>query len=40
MNFDNMPELNYKYGYFITLGAMAFIASSFAIYFYRKGWFN
>jgi magnesium transporter len=40
MNFVNMPELNYKYGYFITLGAMAFIASSFAIYFYRKGWFN
>jgi magnesium transporter len=40
MNFDNMPELNYKYGYFISLGAMAFIASSFIFYFYRKGWFN
>jgi Mg2+ and Co2+ transporter CorA len=40
MNFVNMPELNYKYGYFITLGAMALIASIFMIYFYRKGWFD
>ena len=40
MNFVNMPELNYKYGYFVSLGAMALIASLFMFYFYRKGWFN
>ncbi|MCF6171206.1 MAG: CorA family divalent cation transporter [Bacteroidales bacterium] len=40
MNFVNMPELNYKYGYYFSLGAMAFIASVFLFYFYRKGWFN
>ncbi len=40
MNFVNMPELNYKYGYYISLGAMAFIASIFMFHFYRKGWFK
>ena len=40
MNFAYMPELNYKYGYFVSLGAMAFIASIFMLYFYRKGWFD
>jgi len=40
MNFVNMPELNYKYGYYFSLGAMVFIASIFMFYFYRKGWFK
>ncbi len=40
MNFVYMPELNYKYGYFVSLGAMAFIASIFMFYFYRNGWFD
>ena len=40
MNFVYMPELNYKYGYYVSLGTMAFIASVFLFYFYRKGWFK
>ena len=40
MNFVYMPELNYKYGYFVSLAAMALIASLFMFYFYRKGWFK
>ena len=40
MNFSNMPELNYQYGYFITLGGMLFVAILFIIYFKKNGWFN
>ncbi|RLJ33352.1 magnesium transporter [Chryseobacterium sp. 7] len=38
MNFDNMPELHHKYGYFITLGAMATVMLSTFIYVRRKQW--
>ncbi len=38
MNFDNMPELHTRYGYFITLGAMALIASLIFAWFKRKKW--
>ncbi|MCW1961223.1 CorA family divalent cation transporter [Chryseobacterium viscerum] len=38
MNFDNMPELHHKYGYFITLGAMATVMISTFIYVRRKQW--
>lgn len=38
MNFDNMPELRSRYGYFLTLGVMAIVASALLIYFWRKGW--
>ncbi|MEF9479382.1 magnesium transporter CorA family protein [Chryseobacterium sp. RRHN12] len=38
MNFDNMPELHHKYGYFITLGAMAAVVISTFIYVRRKQW--
>ncbi len=38
MNFDNMPELRWEYGYFYVLGGM-FIASIIMIgYFIRKKW--
>lgn len=40
MNFVNMPELNFKYGYFITLALMAFVASTSLIFFKRNGWFG
>ena len=40
MNFSYMPELDFKYGYFITLGVMAFVASMFLVYFKKHGWFN
>jgi magnesium transporter len=38
MNFENMPELHAKNGYFVTLGAMAVIAIALIIYFRRRGW--
>ncbi|RQO37836.1 magnesium transporter CorA [Chryseobacterium sp. KBW03] len=38
MNFDNMPELHHKYGYFITLGVMATVMISTFIYVRRKQW--
>ena len=38
MNFDNMPELHYKYGYLLVIFAMAFIIISqiIIIIFFRK----
>ncbi len=38
MNFDFMPELNQKYGYFITLGVMGVIALITFLYVRRKQW--
>lgn len=38
MNFDYMPELRMKYGYYVTLGIMAMVAGGLLIYFWRKGW--
>jgi magnesium transporter len=38
MNFDNMPELHWKYGYFITLGVMVIIVMVMIFWFYKKGW--
>ncbi len=45
MNFNwqassfNMPELNWKFGYFFALGVMATAACSMILYFKRKKWF-
>lgn len=38
MNFDNMPELKTEFGYFLTLGLMAFITLILLFYFWRRGW--
>ena len=38
MNFENMPELHSKSGYFITLGIMGFIATALLLLFRRKRW--
>ena len=38
MNFANMPELGWRYGYFIILIVMAVIGVSLAIYFKRRKW--
>jgi magnesium transporter len=38
MNFENMPELHWKYGYFMVLGIMGLIAVGMSMWFYRKGW--
>lgn len=34
----NMPELNWRYGYLVTLGFMLLVALSLVFYFWRKGW--
>src|SRR5690606_24524118 len=39
MNFDNMPELHYKYSYYIVLGLMVVIISFLIWYFKKKKWF-
>jgi magnesium transporter len=38
MNFANMPELHYRWGYFIVLGFMAFSMLGLFVYFKRKDW--
>lgn len=40
MNFENMPELKTRTGYFIVLGVMALVATSLLAYFWRKGWLD
>lgn len=39
MNFDNMPELHIRYGYFIVLGVMLVIAIYMLWYFKKRKWF-
>ena len=39
MNFDHMPELHYKYSYFILLGIMVLVVLAMVYYFKRKKWF-
>lgn len=38
MNFDNMPELHTRTGYFWVLGTMAAVALGLVVYFRRRGW--
>jgi len=44
MNFDpeisrwNMPELKWRYGYPVTMGAMLLMALLMLVYFRKKGW--
>jgi magnesium transporter len=38
MNFDNIPELHTRSGYFVTIGMMVFITVALLFYFWRKGW--
>lgn len=39
MNFRYMPELEWRYGYFIVLGFMTLLTIVMVIYFRRKKWF-
>lgn len=39
MNFDFMPELHVKYGYFYVLGFMVIIFVAMILFFKKKGWF-
>jgi magnesium transporter len=38
MNFDNMPELHSRFGYYGTLIVMAVVALGMLIFFWRRGW--
>jgi len=38
MNFDNMPELHTRYGYFIAIGVMVVFAVATAVFFRVKRW--
>jgi magnesium transporter len=39
MNFENMPELSWKYGYFIIMGIFLIMFIAMMYYFKRKKWF-
>lgn len=39
MNFDNMPELHWHYGYFMVLGVMGAIIIGLLFFFFRRKWF-
>jgi magnesium transporter len=38
MNFEYMPELKSRNGYFLTLGLMALVTGALLVYFWRRGW--
>lgn len=38
MNFENMPELKYRYGYFVLLGIMVVVFIALLLLFRRKKW--
>lgn len=38
MNFENMPELKFDYGYFMVLGIMAVVVIFITYWIYKKGW--
>ncbi len=38
MNFDNMPELQWRWGYFVLIGVMLTLIISMIIYFRKKKW--
>lgn len=39
MNFENMPELGYRYGYFVVWGVMIFVFLGMMLYFKKRRWF-
>lgn len=39
MNFDNMPELHWKYGYFYILGGMILLFALMIYYFKKRKWY-
>ena len=38
MNFANMPELQWRYGYFVIWGVMALVGVSLVVFFRRRKW--
>lgn len=39
MNFDNMPELHWKYGYFMIIGGMILLLLGMIYYFKKRKWY-
>lgn len=39
MNFEYMPELHFRYGYFVLLGVMVLVAAGLVVWFKRQRWF-
>ncbi|MGK7947012.1 MAG: magnesium/cobalt transporter CorA [Microcystaceae cyanobacterium] len=40
MNFDNMPELHWRWGYALCLFVMGVVAGCLLYFFWRQGWFQ
>ncbi|PEC18865.1 magnesium/cobalt transporter CorA [Bacillus cereus] len=40
MNFEYMPELTWRWGYFMVLGVMLGFSSGMLLWLWRKGWFK
>lgn len=40
MNFEYMPELTWRYGYFLSLILMFVVGGLMLVWFKRKGWFK
>jgi len=38
MNFENMPELSWRYGYAFSLGLMTAVTGGMLYFFHRRGW--
>jgi magnesium transporter len=38
MNFDYMPELHWRYGYFVVWGVMIIVAVTMLLIFRKRGW--
>jgi len=39
MNFEYMPELHWRYGYYLILALMGVIAGAMILWFRRRSWF-
>lgn len=40
MNFDNLPELHWKYSYYAVISVMIVVALAMLSFFWRKGWLS
>ena len=40
MNFEFMPEIHWKYGYYSALALMGTTTGAFLLMFWRRGWFR
>lgn len=38
MNFEYMPELKWKYGYYVAWGVMVLVAAAMILIFWKRGW--